>query len=131
MIVQGEISNQAIWVALITGVTTALISIGGGLVAWGALRQKITDRIDHVESEQHKINDKVETERKISDAVASKLELRMIDFDSNNRSEMEKLEKEVQVKLQRIEKKQDEVRDMVIQIATRLDIKPMFKGEGD
>lgn len=126
-----EISNQAIWVALITGVTTALISIGGGLVAWGALRQKITDRIDHVESEQHKINDKVETERKISDAVASKLELRMIDFDSNNRSEMEKLEKEVQVKLQRIEKKQDEVRDMVIQIATRLDIKPMFKGEGD
>ena len=128
---QGEISNQAIWVALITGVTTALISIGGGLVAWGALRQKITDRIDHVESEQHKINDKVETERKISDAVASKLELRMIDFDSNNRSEMEKLEKEVQVKLQRIEKKQDEVRDMVIQIATRLDIKPMFKGEGD
>jgi len=131
VIVQGEISNQAIWVALITGVTTALISIGGGLVAWGALRQKITDRIDHVESEQHKINDKVETERKISDAVASKLELRMIDFDSNNRSEMEKLEKEVQVKLQRIEKKQDEVRDMVIQIATRLDIKPMFKGEGD
>ena len=126
-----EISNQAIWVALITGVTTALISIGGGLVAWGALRQKITDRIDHVESEQHKINDKVETERKISDAVPSKLELRMIDFDSNNRSEMEKLEKEVQVKLQRIEKKQDEVRDMVIQIATRLDIKPMFKGEGD
>jgi len=129
--VPSEISNQAIWVALITGVTTALISIGGGLVAWGALRQKITDRIDHVESEQHKINDKVETERKISDAVASKLELRMIDFDSNNRSEMEKLEKEVQVKLQRIEKKQDEVRDMVIQIATRLDIKPMFKGEGD
>lgn len=126
--------SDSFWAAVITGGVSSLISIGGGLVLWGMGRQKITDQIAAVEKSHQELKTVVEDGNK---ALASKIEketvkneLKIIEFDSNNRRTQEKLEKDVQDKLQRVEEKMNEMRDMLIQIATRMDIKPMFRKEG-